>query len=863
MTAEKWERIKSIYQEAQELPREERPAFLAAACSGDPELRAEIESLLDESDNASGYLEAPPAAVRALSPVWAGDLQRTAVGPYRIVREIGRGGMGSVYEAVREHADFEQRVALKVIRGGLDSDSILQRFHAERRILARLEHPHIARFLDGGATEAGQPYFAMEFIDGEPITQYAADRELPIRTRLGLFLEVCSAVAYAHQNLVIHRDLKPSNILVTRTGVVKLLDFGIATVLSSGETGQAATVTALAERPMTPEYASPEQVCGSPVTTATDVYSLGVVLYELLVGRPPYQIGSRARSDWERIVREETPVRPSVAAATTRAVNRNLSGDLDNIVMMAMRKEPGLRYRSVEQFSEDLRRFLDGRPVIARPHTVAYRLSRFVGRHRGVATAACLIVLSLSAGLIAADRQARRAERRFQQVRNVANTFLFEFHDAIARLPGSTPARRMIVDKGLEYLESLAPEAEGDETLLLELGRAYRLVGEAQGAPRMPNLGDTKGAAESFENSYRMLTPLAQRGGLQGRASAELAMVRIRTGDLAVHSGNTTAARMAYSEALSHAERAVSLQGSAPEALKPLAGVLYKLGDLERTLQSFPEAEKYYRRAAATADRILQVAPGDKQASQYRLSVPFALGDTLYLAARYEQAVASFDTAVRAVEISRSAQTPNAPAERVRALALMRKAEALEKQGNDGRAEAAYLQAVSAFDALHGADPANSQARYDLQIALAQLGSIQYRLQRVRDARASYVRAIALARQQAERHGATALDWNSYAAILSEAHPPDLQDPAIAVRFAKRAVEATGGRDHFMLDTLARALFSAKDVAGAASALVQAMTALPAENAGSASTLRTEYEQRLRHYRQAARQPNRTLRDRH
>src|SRR6187402_1782963 len=385
------------------------------------------------------------------------------LGPYRLIREIGHGGMGTVYLGVRDDDVFQKRVAIKVLNRGMDTDSIVRRFRHERQILASFEHPLIATLLDGGSTPDGRPYFAMEYVEGQPIVDYCDTLRLDTAARLELFCKVCTAVQYAHQNLIIHRDIKPANVLVVADGTPKLLDFGIAKLLNPELAGQTLALTAPGLQLMTPEYASPEQVRGEAVTTATDVYSLGVLLYELLAGRLPYQLTSRTPADIVRIVCESEPIRPSTAVTTIEAVptadpatdgdaarerpaaaragrprtvdidrlQRQLAGDLDNIILKALSKEPSRRYASVDQFSEDVRRHLVGLPVIARKDTWGYRTTKFVRRNRAVVVAAAMTFAALIAGIIGTTWQARvarleraRAEQRFGDVRQLANAFL-------------------------------------------------------------------------------------------------------------------------------------------------------------------------------------------------------------------------------------------------------------------------------------------------------------------------------------------------------------------------------------------------------------------------------------------------------
>jgi eukaryotic-like serine/threonine-protein kinase len=407
------DRVRVIFDHAADLPPGERDAAVAELAAGDEAVRREVLELLAALDRDDEQFE-------RLVP-FAGDERSERVGTYRLLREVGRGGMGSVHEAVRDDDQFEKRVAIKLVRREIAGEALERRFRQERQILAGLEHPNIARLLDGGSASDGRPYLVMEFVDGEPITAYCAALGLSVRARLRLFQAVCEAVQHAHRHLVVHRDLKPDNILVTSDGVVKLLDFGVAKLLpdpSAPGTGDQVVATATALRPLTPAYASPEQLRGDPVTTSTDVYSLGVVLYELLAGRHPFEMTGTSLLDTVHMLETDpgppsTAVTKETAAATGEGsvarLRRTLAGDLDRIVLKAMRKEPARRYASVEQFGEDIRRFLDGLPVLAQGDTLGYRASKFARRHRAGMAAVALIVVTLAGGVATTSWQARRA----------------------------------------------------------------------------------------------------------------------------------------------------------------------------------------------------------------------------------------------------------------------------------------------------------------------------------------------------------------------------------------------------------------------------------------------------------------------
>ncbi len=424
-TPERYARIQELFEAVADLPPNEHAAFLDQSCREDELLRREVESLLAADADPDSFVERPvfslPADLFDQAP--EEDFAGRHFGSYEVIREIGRGGLGAVYLAQRFDGEYRKEAALKLIRRGLDTDDILRRFRNERQILAQLDHPNIARLLDGGTSDDGQPYFVMEYVKGEPLIAYCDSHQLSTRQRLELFRKVCAGVTYAHQNLVIHRDLKPSNILVApdsesvreRGGEPKLLDFGIAKLLTAEEENNF-TQTAPNQRAMTPDYASPEQIKGEKITTASDVYSLGVILYELLTGQRPYRLKTRAPEEIARAITEQEPERPSTVVTrgggSPQSEIRNpkfLRGDLDNIVLMAMRKEADRRYASVERFSEDIRRHLEGRPVRAHKDTFAYRTTKFARRNTVGVGAALVVFFTLLGGIVATTWQAKKA----------------------------------------------------------------------------------------------------------------------------------------------------------------------------------------------------------------------------------------------------------------------------------------------------------------------------------------------------------------------------------------------------------------------------------------------------------------------
>ncbi|MBC7926499.1 MAG: serine/threonine protein kinase, partial [Bryobacteraceae bacterium] len=505
MPGDSWRTIEHLFEQAIQITARARGQWLDNACDSNPEIRREVASLL-ESDEASAGGFVNTKVERAIVSFGQNSEQPPAqVGVYRLVREIGRGGMGSVYLAERDDDQYRKKVAVKLVRRGMDTDFILMRFRRERQILASLEHPNIGRMLDGGTTPDGLPYLVMEYVNGNSIIEYCQMRNLSIDQKLHLFLEVCAGVEYAHQNFVVHRDLKPGNILVDETGTPKLLDFGISKLLYN-DVADASAPSIDESRIMTPDYASPEQIQGDPTTAASDIYSLGAILYELLTGKRPHRIEGHSPQAVELAICFDELIPPS-SAATDKRTCRRLSGDLDSIVLRAMQKAQRDRYATTAQFADDIRNHLAHRPVLAHPTTTVYRVLKYTRRNRVPVAAAALVVIALTTGVVLSRNSAQTATRHFQSLRKLARVFVFDVHDAVRDLPGSTPARQIIVRTGLEYLDNLSKDSGGDPDLESEVAAAYQKIGEIQHA----NLGNERAALESFQKTIRLLDSIARK----------------------------------------------------------------------------------------------------------------------------------------------------------------------------------------------------------------------------------------------------------------------------------------------------------------------------------------------------------------
>ncbi len=598
MTAERWHQIGGLFDRLIECPPAERQAFLHHACNGDDELRWELESLL-ECDAPQQRLVELPVERQDAEP----DMSGRRVGPYQLLRLIGHGGMGSVYLGVRNDDQYQKQVAVKLLSRGMATAFMLGRFRQERQILANLEHPFIARLLDGGATEDGLPYFVMEYVDGVSITQYCAEKGLSLGERVRLFRLVCEAVQHAHQHLVIHRDIKPGNILTTKEGVPKLLDFGIAKVLDPAMSRDL-TVTRAEFRMMTPEYASPEQIKGLPISTASDVYSLGAVLYELLTGRSPHQFSSGSVAEMEKAICETEPDRPStvvgrraeLAANVRKKSRRELQGDLDNIVLTALWKEPQRRYASVAALSEDLRRHMEALPILAQAERLSSRVSKFVRRHKAAVVASTLVVASLIGGIVSSTFQARRAERRFEMVRGLANDMLFGLYDQMERLPGSTGLRAATLGTVVSYLDTLARDGSPAPRLEIEIAKAYERAGNIEGHPMKSNLGRGQAALSNYRKALAIYERLEHRRDLGSDVIRGLIEMHIKVSGMEAFLGNPAAARTHWQSASAIASKA--LASGDPEIPKSTQINLYfRLADVEYDRGIAGGELAYYRKA--------------------------------------------------------------------------------------------------------------------------------------------------------------------------------------------------------------------------------------------------------------------------
>jgi non-specific serine/threonine protein kinase/serine/threonine-protein kinase len=738
-----WREIDDVFQMAVAVPSKERASFLSARCHGRPDIEREVLSLLDAYDASGGFLE-PLAAETAIRPVALGP--DTRIGPYQLTRLLGHGGMGTVYLGERVDGAFRHQVAIKLTRSALLDVEVARRFAVERQILASLRHPHIVTLFDGGATETGQAFLVMEYVEGEPIIAYARARRLSLADRLQLIRMVCAGVHAAHQHGVVHRDLKPANILVTAEGVPKVLDFGIAKLVDRA--GADATMTTGISVPLTPNYASPEQLRGQPVTIASDVYSLGVLLYELVAGVRPYESEDQPLDSVLARVLDHPVTRPSQAAAACSDLpydSSRLRGDLDAVVLKAMRVDPNDRYAAAGTLSDDITRVLAGQPVTAREPSFGYLARKLVARHRVTAAVVSLAIVGTLVALGTAIWQRQRAEReraaaqaRFDDVRKLANTLIFKLDEAI-RTKSPTEARSLVVTEALGYLDRLAATAD-DPVLRFELAEGYKRIGEVQGHPGFPNLGDRSAALVSFKRALTLVEPFDDHPTYRRQALATMVGAHRLMTPL---QPDRVAARASAQAAVLAAERWVSIERT-DESRRALAAAQFALA----MNAGWPAGRPHWEAAGREFESLLAERPDDPDrmrnvalVDKYLTDRLASLGETSEAHRRAERAARLDGRRLELLPGNRQAMIDAALSYAQLAARMKTPAEQL----------ALYEKSLGLREQVTAADPADQFGREVHRRALIQVASARLQVSDMEGARQSAERAVGLFRVEDPR----------------------------------------------------------------------------------------------------------------
>ena len=728
-TTENFLLIEAIFHEALAAPDKARNELIEARCKGNRSLAAEVYSLLEAckaEENEAAFCRLEPEAGRKVAP------ESKRAGAYLLDRLLGRGGMGAVYLAHRADGHFEQKVAIKLIDLPLASDLFRERFRQERQILAGLQHPYIARLMDGGVTQDGELYLAMEYVDGVPIHRFCEEQHLSVRQRLVLFLRVCEAVQFAHQNLVVHRDLKPDNIFIAEDGNPRLLDFGTAKLISPSLVGQGSEFTRLGFLSFTPQYASPEQVLGNPITTASDTYSLGVLLYLLLTGTLPYELKEFTTEEMVRVICNEPPRKPAQALRS----GTRLDSDIEAILQKALRKEPLQRYLTADQLASDLRAYLDGKPVAARQGTIRYRAAKFIRRHTLGLASAVLLATTLAAGIAGvlwqanvANEERRKSEARSADLRQLSDSLLSELDEAIKQLPGSTGAQKLLVTRVLEHMDRMAKDAHGDRLTELDLVDAYTRLGNIQANRYEQNLGDTPGALVSLNKAIAIAQPLVASNpddpdALQALANAQESLSQVKFWN---ETGKSREA-IAYMQAATKTyDRLAALPNVTPAQLIAASRAYNTLGDeLGQNawvgLTDLPAALASYRTGIDFDNRALSSDPGMVGARRDIGTLQLKIGN-VELETDPAQALKDIEIALQEFDGLPEADRKSLTTVRNRAITERKKAMALEELGEHAQAVPLFEEALQISRQLAAADPKDLRAINDVSRVLQDAAS--------------------------------------------------------------------------------------------------------------------------------------------
>ena len=895
VSTEFFRRVEAIFHEALATSELLRPAVLENLCQGDTLLLEEVRSLLKASEReeratTSCRLEAE------MSPEAVPGPKR--IGPYKLDRLVGRGGMGAVYLAHRADGQFEQQVAIKLIDLPFATDLFREQFRRERQILARLSHPNIARLLDGGVSEDGELYLAMEYADGLPIQRYCMQHAFSIRERIELFKSVCAAVRFAHQHLVVHRDLKADNIIVLGDGTAKLLDFGTAKMLTAVNAEPEGEFTRHGFHSFTPQYASPEQVLGHPISTASDIYSLGVLLFLLTSGVLPYELKEFTTDEMIRVICEQQPPRPSEKASGT------LDSDIDAIVLKALRKEPEERYASVDQFIGDLQAYLDGRPVAARQGNFRYHAAKFASRNKLALAGSALLCLSVMVGTAGvtwqahlANVQRRKAEARAEDLRKLSNSLLSEIDEAIQRLPGSTPAQKLLVSTVLEHLDRAAKDAAGDPQMELDLANAYIRMGNVQGNPYDQNIGDAQGALNSLDKALSISALLRQQPANVAAAHA-LGWAQQSRSEVLFGMGRTQEAVAMMRSAAATFEELASRPSAKATALMDAAAAYGGLGDElgqngTASLSDPVGALAAFRKSLELDMRIVQIDPSFSRASrgiavnhakianiesetdpgaalldyreaiqgvnalpeEMRKALPHQRtlanflsknGLALKEVGRYEEALSYLEQAKAMAQPFLTADPNDTRAGNDMLAILENEAECLEDRAqgvftdepadrgaNAASALRSLSEARSLTEHLLQFEPDNLYLRSTLGLLFIRISRQQLALRQTQGTLELATKGVAILKAVGKDQNAHGVDLDAVANGLTMVMPTGLRDPQLAVDCAARMVEMSRHQKPGFFLTLARAYRTAGQPEKARAAAKEGFALLPAATAAT------------------------------
>jgi len=881
MTSEEFHRLRNTFEQLLASPQPARIAILRELSETEPAFAAELQRMLATHNKPDSLLDQP--ALHAADPAPPQPARTgSRAGPYILEKELGSGGMGVVYQGTRVDGTFQRRVAVKVLRRDRNGDVFLERFQRERQILAQLNHPHIAAILDGGTTSDGEPYFVMEYVDGEPITAYCKSHDLSLDGKLDLFLQICDAIQYAHRSLTIHRDLKPGNILVTDAGAVKLLDFGIAKLIhaESPLPEEAATAAIL-----TPQYTSPEQIRREPVTTSADVFALGILLYEITTGVHPFARKDTLPHEAMRAICEDDPPAPSTVAQHGA---KRLRGELDAIILTALRKQPAWRYPSVEQLADDVGRYRRGWPVLAKGDSASYRLRKFGRRQWLPLAAATLLLFLLIGGIVSTRRQARIAERlraqaeqerstaeqeratadreraaaeqarriaieqqslaetrsqeaererqrereRYREVRSLASSVLFDLSDGIRDLAGSTTARRLIVSKARQQLELLSADSANDLSVQRDLAAAYERMGELRVDPHRPNKQDAAAALDAYRHALQLRKKIAARPGADSSDRRDLALGMSKLGDGLYFSGNVKQALVSYQDAWDLAQtllRADPGNASLRRAVgqvgeRRCAGVLAS-GDPAGAIEPC-------REATSTSSVLAKTSPDDVEVQRIAATTEASYGNALRLSRRPRDAAEEAAHALDALRRLETLAPNNAEYRRLASSAETILASSLAAAGDSAGSTDAFRRAVDAMQVAIEIDPSDLGSPLRLAVTLLEVSHNMAAGSDKAGAHDTARSALQLLARTAEKPEAGAVEWNEYADALLKVDWPDLQQPAKALSLAQKATASTSRKNPFILDTLAWAYFRSGEAPNAVLAEQEALRLLPPEMKG-------------------------------